>query len=142
MEFKVKTKVRIRFFDLDAMGHANNAVFFTYMEQARLAYFKQVPQLDFRIGAPAKGISLILASIRCDFLSPAFLDEELEVAVAITRLGRSSFDMEYRIKEMTTGREVAKRVSTQVYFDYPNKKSVELPELIVKRFEEIEGRKL
>ena len=32
---------QVRFRDLDPMGHVNNAVFLTYLEQARVAFFAQ-----------------------------------------------------------------------------------------------------
>src|SRR4051812_37440775 len=33
---------RVRFRDLDPMGHVNNAVFLTYLEQARVAFFSEM----------------------------------------------------------------------------------------------------
>ena len=141
MDFKVQTSIRVRFADVDAMGHVNNAKFFTYMEQGRMNYFRRFPDLDFTRGHPGEGISLILAKIQCQFLSPALMDEELIVRLATTEIRRSSFSMEYEINEASSGRAVAKGESVQVYYDYAAKRSLEIPAELRKRFEELEGRK-
>jgi len=36
------TEIDVRFRDIDAMGHVNNAVYATYIEQARTEYFRDV----------------------------------------------------------------------------------------------------
>lgn len=140
MSFKVFTKVKVRFADIDSMGHVNNAKFFTYMEQARVEYFRKIPELDFRTQEGTPGVSVILASIRCDFLSPAYLDEELTVSIRVSEIGRSSFSMEYKIQDTGTGRDVARGESTQVYFDYKNEKSLPITPELRKKFETIEER--
>lgn len=141
MSWNVETQVHVRFTDVDAMGHVNNAVFFTYMEEGRVAYFKRFPELDFTLGRAVEGNSIILAQIQCRFLSPAFLDETLTVRLRIKEIKRSSFTLEYEITETKTGRAVAVGESVQVHYDYREKKSVEIPEALRKRFEKIEGRK-
>ncbi|MBK6404207.1 MAG: thioesterase family protein [Holophagales bacterium] len=41
-EFPCVVGVEVRFRDLDAMGHVNNAVYLTYFEQARLAFWRAI----------------------------------------------------------------------------------------------------
>jgi acyl-CoA thioesterase FadM len=40
--FRHVTPIAVRFRDIDAMGHVNNAVFFTYLESARVEYMRNV----------------------------------------------------------------------------------------------------
>lgn len=141
-DFKVNTQVTVRFADVDSMGHVNNAKFFTYMEQGRVAYFKHFPELDFTRDGSASGTSLILAEIQCRFLSPAYLEETLNVALGVTQMKRSSFVMQYEIIETKSGRAIATGQSVQVYYDYSAKKSVEIPDTLRKKFEAIEGKTL
>ncbi len=140
MEFKVKTEVRVRFADVDSLGHANNAKFFTYFEQARVTFFKKILALDFTQNQSPPAHSVILASIRADFRSPAYLDEVLEVKIRTRQLGRSSFIFDYEITEQKTQRLVATGESTQVYYDYQKNKSVPLPNALRQEFEKIEER--
>lgn len=140
MDAKVRAEVRVRFADVDAMGHVNNAHYFTYFEQARVEYFKLFHELNFVTMRDPPENSVILASIRCDFRSPAYLDEVLFVKIRARTLKRSSFVFEYEIEESTSGRVVAVGESVQVYFNYRDNKPLPLTPELRKRFGEIEGK--
>ncbi len=110
----------VRFRDLDPMGHVNNAVFLTYLEQARVAFLKEV-------GA-ATGIedmNIILARVEIDFRAPVRMDQEIHIAVRASRFGTKSFDLDY---ELRVDREiVAQAKSVQVAYDYDRREPVDLP---------------
>jgi acyl-CoA thioester hydrolase len=109
----------VRFRDLDGMGHVNNAVFFTYMESARIAFLAS-------LGAGVNPQhSLILARTEADFRSPIAFDEEVEVGVRTSRVGTKSFELEYEIR--ADGRVAAEGKSVLVGYDYERGASVEFP---------------
>jgi len=76
---------QVRFRDLDPMGHVNNAVFLTYIEQARVAFLAEV-------GAATglEDMNLIVARVEIDFKAPVRLGQEVEIAVRATRFMSSS----------------------------------------------------
>ncbi len=114
-----ETSLKVRFRDIDAMGHVNNAVLFTYMEQARTEYFLHLSgRRDFR------GLDFILAHAEADYESPAFLDETILVKVWPTKVGDTSFVLDYEIKEGSTGRPVGKGRTVQVHYDYARKQKI------------------
>jgi acyl-CoA thioester hydrolase len=139
--FHVSTRVKVRFADCDLFGHLNNAKFVTFMEQARIEYFKAFPELNFLKKTENPELSIILAEISCSFKSPVFMDETLIVKIKTTELKRSSFFMEYEMTEEKTHRLVATGRSAAVMYDYQNAKSIPIPENIRKKFEQIEQRK-
>ncbi len=106
----------VRFRDLDAMGHVNNAVFATYLEQARIAFLS--PN-----GAQVE--DMILARLEIDFRSPAEVGETIEITVTPTRVGTKSFDLEYVIR--VGDRVVAQARTVLVAYDYAHARSVEIP---------------
>jgi acyl-CoA thioester hydrolase len=109
----------VRFRDLDGMAHVNNAVFMTYMESARLAYFKS-------LGLPGNPLEgMILARAEVDFRSPIELGEEVEVGVRTGRIGTKSFELEQEIR--ADGRLAAEGRFVVVAYDYANGRSQELP---------------
>jgi acyl-CoA thioester hydrolase len=109
----------VRFRDLDGMGHVNNAVFFTYMESARIAYLSS-------LGAGVNPQqSLILARTEADFRSPIAFGEDVEVGVRPSRVGAKSFELEYEIR--ADGRLAAEGKSVLVGYDYERGASVEFP---------------
>jgi acyl-CoA thioester hydrolase len=111
---------QVRFRDLDPMGHVNNAVFLTYIEQARVTYLSEV-------GAATglQDMNIIVARVEIDFKAPVRLGQEVEISVHATRFGTKSFDLDYVLR--VDGDVVAEAKSVQVAYDYGRREPVELP---------------
>ncbi|WP_115863061.1 acyl-CoA thioesterase [Halorussus litoreus] len=92
-DYSFTTEVDVRFQDLDAMGHVNNAVYATILEEARVAYFREV--LDLQLNE----IGSVLASLELDFRRPVSSTGPVTVAVRVPELGTSSLRMDYEIRE-------------------------------------------
>ena len=107
----------VRFRDLDSLAHMNNAVYATFVEQARIAFLS--PQ-----GADVQ--NMILARLEIDFRSPVELGETIEIAVTPTRIGTKSFDLGYVLR--AGDRVVAEAKTVLVAYDYATASSVELPD--------------
>ena len=103
---------RVRFRDCDAMGHVNNAVFSTYLEEAR-------------IGVLGDLIDFILARVEIDFRSELRNGEEVEVRTRCSRIGTKSFELEHVIS--AGDRVVAEAKSVLVSYDYGRGASVPVP---------------
>ncbi|WP_256402670.1 acyl-CoA thioesterase [Halorubrum salinum] len=87
------TEIEVRFRDIDALGHVNNAVYATYIEQARTAYFRDVLDADL------SQASTVLASTSFDFRQSVELtDETVTVLSDVDEIGRSSVSMSYEIR--------------------------------------------
>jgi acyl-CoA thioester hydrolase len=112
---------RVRFRDLDAMGHVNNAVFATYVEQARIEYLRSLGVLEGPLY-----MGMILARLELDFVAPALPEGEIEIGVRPVRSGNKSFELEYALEQ--AGRTVARATTVLVAYDYEQAQSVPLPE--------------
>jgi acyl-CoA thioester hydrolase len=110
----------VRFRDLDPMGHVNNAVFLTYIEQARVAFLSGV-------GAATglEEMNIIVAHVEIDFKAPVRLGQEVEISVRASRFGTKSFDLDYVLR--VDGEVVAEAKSVQVAYDYGRREPVALP---------------
>src|SRR4030065_219621 len=91
--FKHKTKIIVRFSDLDAMQHVNNATYLTYLEEARIDYFntlfnRKKNRLDFEA---------VVGRIEIDYLFPIQFGDEIEVFTGISKMGNKSVDVEHII---------------------------------------------
>lgn len=122
--FHFSMPVKIRFRDLDAFGHVNNAVYFTYMEIARMEYFTQIGLLK----DDWPPVFFIVAEAACQFKMPLQMDTPLSIQARVSRLGRSSFDMEYHFVDETSGQLLAAGHTVQVSYDYTANCSVPLPD--------------
>jgi len=123
--FHCSTPITIRFRDLDAFGHVNNAVYFTFMEMTRVAYFTQLGLLK---SGEFPSPFFIIAEATCQFKAPIDMETPLIIQVRVSRLGNSSFDMEYRFVDEVSQAVLATGRTVQVTFDYAAKRSVPLPE--------------
>ena len=102
---------RVRFRDCDAMGHVNNAVFSTYLEEARIGVLDGLTPF-------------ILARVEIDFRSELRAGEQIEIGTRVARIGTKSFELEHQIR--SNGRVVADARSVLVGYDYDAGKSVPL----------------
>jgi acyl-CoA thioester hydrolase len=100
-----------RFDDLDSYGHVNNVALAEYLQQARID-FGQGPLADAR-GTHERAV---VARLRIDYLRPIpFRTEPLRVELRVTRIGKSSFDLAYQVRDADA--VFARGASTMVAYD-------------------------
>jgi acyl-CoA thioester hydrolase len=111
--FPFVRRERVRFRDCDAMGHVNNAVYSTFLEEARIEVLGGLT--DF-----------ILARVEIDFRAELRAGEEIEIGTRCSRIGTKSLELEHEIS--VGGRVAAEARSVLVGYDYSLAESVPLPE--------------
>jgi acyl-CoA thioester hydrolase len=121
-----QSQVNIRFSDVDAFGHVNNAVYLTYFEEARVAFFDEI--VDYGYDWSKQGV--ILARFEIDYLQPVHFKEEVFIRTACARIGNKSFDLTYEMYKIKEHKEITlcTACSVMVMFDYEKKVSIEVPE--------------
>jgi len=124
--YPVEVPIQVQWGDMDALGHVNNARYFTWFESARMALFDRL-RLDSQ-GIPEVGP--ILAHTSCDFLAPVRYPAELVVGTRISRIGNTSFGMEYGVRQVSPGpeRTVARGEGVIVLIDYRSGRKVAIPD--------------
>ena len=86
----------VRFRDCDPMGHVNNAVYLTYLEQARFAHWREVWGVNFE-RLPENTPGVILARAEIDYRRPAKYGDVLEIRIGLEKIGRTSFTYLYEV---------------------------------------------
>ncbi|HSC26562.1 MAG TPA: thioesterase family protein [Vicinamibacterales bacterium] len=128
MEFTFSHQIDVRFRDCDPMGHANNAVYLTYLEQARFAHWRAL--WGFRGGPPRPGEpGVIMAHAEIDYRKPVEYGDRLEVRLAIAAIGRTSFTYDYELVDQSKS-VVASARTVQVMYDYASARPVPIPERV------------
>ena len=117
-----ETTVEIRFADIDAMGHVNNAVYFSYFEQARMAYFKERVARIWDWNEDG----VIVARNEIDYVFPVFLNDRMVIRLWVEHVGSKSFTVCYRV--VVGERLCATGKSVLVCFSHKNKATQVLPE--------------
>jgi acyl-CoA thioester hydrolase len=112
-DFPFVRRERVRFRDCDAMGHVNNAVYSTFLEEARIEVLDGLTDV-------------ILARDEIDFRAELRAGEEIEIGTRCSRIGTKSLELEHEIR--TGGRVAAEARSVLVGYDYELAESVPLSE--------------
>src|ERR1700761_6961270 len=94
-DYKFKTPIPIRFTDIDAVGHVNNAVYLTYFEIARFNYWHEIINWNLRVNG------VIVGRTEVNYLKPVTFGDEIACYVRISRIGNSSFDVMQVLVRMT-----------------------------------------
>jgi acyl-CoA thioester hydrolase len=127
--FKSKTPIQLRFRDLDALGHVNSAVYFSYFELCRVDYFtNRMPDKAGLLG----DTSIVVAKIAMEYKQQVVLSDIVFGSVWVSRLGTKSFDMIFSLtKQDDKGNEVevAQGSTTLVCVDSKSMKSVVVPDV-------------
>jgi len=119
-------QMRMRWGDMDALGHMNNTVYFRYLEQARISWFDGIG-MDYRTEPEGP----VLGSITCRFILPAVYPADLEVTLVAGRPRRSTFPLYSVIRDQREhDRIYARAEATMVWIDLKDGKSRVLPERI------------
>ena len=113
----------VRFSDLDPMGHVNNAVYLTWIENARIEFLRRLGAFD---QPDTTEMAMILARAEVDFRAPLAFGDEVAIGVRTARLGTKSFDLEYRLA--SGDRVVAEAKTVLVAYDYATNESREIPD--------------
>lgn len=126
------TEITVRFADIDAFNHVNNAKFITYLEHARMHFFDDVIG---NVNWETEGF--ILARAEVNYILPILLHDRIIVETRCTRVGNKSFDLSYRVIKTEDGNkiEMANGLTVQVGYDYKSKRTIPITDEWRKKLE-------
>lgn len=104
----------IRLVDCDIFGHVNNAIYLTYFEEARITYFRKLLGESWNW----KENGLIVIKNEIEYLKPLFHWNNIEIEITLFKLGNSSFELKYSIKDINKNEVTTIGKSTLVYYNH------------------------
>ena len=116
-DFLFHHNIQTRWKDMDSFGHINNAVYLTYIEDARTTLFK-------RWNLNSQNKSVIVASLKIDYFTQIKHPSKLIICSKISRIGNSSFDIQSAIFIDGLKKPAALSLVICVCYDYENHQSV------------------
>lgn len=122
-QFKVWQKFTTRWADNDAYGHVNNTVFYQWFDSAVNGWLVGQGLLDIQAGDP---IALV-AETRCSYLAPLEFPQDVDVGLAVAKLGASS--VRYSIGVFAQGADIAAAQGefVHVLVDRMSRRPVDMP---------------
>jgi len=123
-EFKFWFNMDIRWGDMDAHAHVNNARYFTFFESARIAFFDNVDlRLHSRDGNEGPALVTTTANFKKQVRYPARLD----IGVRLTRIGNRSIALAMAAFQEDSDVVVADATSVNAWVNYDRDQSTDLP---------------
>ncbi len=117
------------------LPHVHNVAYFAFIDQARMAYLKQV-------GCPGiieeTGFGHVVASNHCDYLAPLHAPDELVVGVKTTAVGNHSITLEFSVWSQQQRLIAARASSTILTFNHYAHTKVKIPESTKTAIEQLE----
>ena len=117
-----RIEMPIRFADMDADQHVNNAEFYRYMEESRMQW---VHSLGLAMTPPAP--VPILAASACVFRAPLKYPGTVTADIYLGRVGNASVRTHYQLIDNATGQVAAEGYGVSVWVDPATNKSIALP---------------
>ena len=130
-QFRDWVTVKVRWSDMDAYRHVNNARYFTYLEAARIHLFEQLTDggwMDTTTGP-------VLASVAMNFRLPVEYPATLEVGTVLVKMGRSSFELHHGIYFQDTETLVGDGKSVVVWMDRATGKATPLTDALRRKLD-------
>ena len=123
-DFPFQHKLNTRWKDVDAFRHINNATFLSYIEDARIQLLRR-----WNINYEKK--SLIVASVKIDYVKQVLHPSSLVIGQKVSRLGTKSFDIQSAVYIKGDKDPACISTVTSVAYDFELKKTVNVyPEII------------
>jgi acyl-CoA thioester hydrolase len=117
-------RLQVRWGDMDALGHVNNAEYLRYFEQSRIVWLEGIGY-----ALANEGTGPILAKVSVTYLKPIVYPTEMEIRLYAGPVGNTSFTL---VSEIVNGRDAAERFTegefVTVWVDYAASKSVPIPD--------------
>ena len=118
------TTITTRWADNDAYGHVNNTVYYEWFDTAVNRWLVEAGLLDIERGDP---IGLVVQT-GCSYLAPLAFPADVEVGIAVERLGSSSVTYRIGVFAAGLGEPAAQGHFTHVYVGREDRRPAHLPD--------------
>ena len=118
--------ISVRWRDMDAMGHVNNAKYVSYLEEARVRWMLGVEGVSL-----SDRIAPVVAATNINYRLPIVWPNDIVVELFVERLGNSSVTIGHRIiDQQDEGKLYSDGNVVVVWMDTQTGKSAPLPEAV------------
>jgi acyl-CoA thioester hydrolase len=134
--FRFYQPIQVRYNDIDAQGHVNNAKYVTYIEYARFGYITELGLWD---GKSFMDLGLIVADCHISYLAPIKLNQRIRIGTRVSRIGNKSLVFSSQIEEKDAAKVMAIAETVMVSYDYHSEKTTPVSDDWRKKISQYEG---
>lgn len=127
--------IKVKWGEMDSLGHVNNTVFYRYSEDGRIDYIHGIADG----GDTQTSDGPLLADLRCSFRQQLRFPADVEIGTRVSRMGRSSIDLEQCLFFADSEEVIAVYQTVIVWFDFGAQTSMRVPETVRERIRDRES---
>ena len=137
--FRFSARTRVGFSDTDAQGIVYYGRYLPYFDHARVEYHRQLGLLGSNV---LGGNEFVMRACTIEYFAPAVFDDEIEVFIRISRIGRTSVTYEHAARRVPDGELMVTATQTLVVVDLSEPRPVAVPAAYRERIRAFEGEAL
>src|SRR3954452_1412284 len=122
--FKFSARTRVGFSDTDAQGIVYYGRYNPYFDLARVEYHRMLGFLH-REGSLG---DFVMRANDVEYFAPARFDDELEIHVRVSRIGRTSVTFEFAAFKVPEGTLLVTAHQTLVFIDLEKRRPIAIPD--------------
>lgn len=132
-----KTQLRVRHYEMDALGHVNNAIYQHYLEQAAIEHSEH---LGFTVDRYRElGGVFVLRRVEIDYLRPAIAGDALEITTWLETMRGPRAIRRYEIRRQDETEVLVAAEATWVWVNAITMRPQAIPEVMIAAFGQVDS---
>ena len=123
-EWAFSTRTRVGFSDTDAQGIVYYGRYNPYFDLARVEYLRSLGLLRQR----GEASEFVMRANDVEYFAPARFDDELEIHIRVSKIGRTSMTYEFAAYKVPEGTLLVTAHQTLVFIDLQKRRPIPIPD--------------
>ncbi|GJD17926.1 thioesterase [Rivularia sp. IAM M-261] len=129
---KFQTLLRVRHYEMDALGHVNNAVYQNYLEQAAIEHSESLG-FNFELYQELGGV-FVMRRVEIDYLRPAVASDTLEITTWLEEIRGTRARRRYEIRKQNKDALLVTAEALWVWVDTKTMRPRPIPDVLLSKF--------
>lgn len=129
---KFQTLLRVRHYEMDALGHVNNAVYQNYLEQAAIEHSESLG-FNFELYQELGGV-FVMRRVEIDYLRPAVASDTLEITTWLEEIRGTRARRRYEIRKKNKDDLLVTAEALWVWVDTKTIRPRPIPDVLLSKF--------
>ncbi|BAZ16954.1 hypothetical protein NIES4071_88320 [Calothrix sp. NIES-4071] len=131
---KFQTLLRVRHYEMDALGHVNNAVYQNYLEQAAIEHSEALG-FNFEVYQELGGV-FVMRRVEIDYLRPAVASDTLEITTWLEEIRGTRARRRYEIRKQNQNDLLVTAEALWVWVETKSMRPRPIPDILLNKFTE------
>lgn len=134
--FIFSTGYAVLYSDVNSVNHLGADRVLPIAMEAQLRFIKHLGYAD---AVTFEDAGLIMAHSEVQYLAEAEYGDQLKIELATDNFRNKSFELLYRIENLSRGNEMARVATTLLFFDYQRGEVIEIPQTFLERVSKVQS---